>query len=259
MLGVVIPAHNEEALIEQCLRSIIHAAAHPALEGEQVEIYVVTDSCTDRTPIIARNLNVQVIPIHKRNVGAARASGASTALAQGARWLSFTDADTTVAGDWLVQQLRRHTDVVCGVISVEDWTGHSDAVRQNFVDTYCDANGHRHIHGANLGLTASAYRRVGGFQPHTSNEDVALVEALIGVGATISWSAEARVVTSARLDSRAPSGFGAALYAASFRLGAYVTCRTQLTRHDRSHASHPLASLDMPSAPSLASTSCLQT
>lgn len=218
MLGVIIPAHNEEALIGKCLCSVVHASLHPALGGEEVRIFVVTDSCTDGTSFIAHAMNVRVLSVEKRNVGAARATGAAAALSQGARWLSFTDADTTVADDWLVQQLLCRTDAVCGVISVDDRTGHSDAVRENCVATYRDVNGHRHIHGTNLGVASDAYRRVGGFQPHSSNEDVALVEALIAAGTTIAWSAEARVITSARVDSRAPDGFGAALCAATRRL-----------------------------------------
>ncbi|WP_436206905.1 glycosyltransferase [Caballeronia sp. LjRoot31] len=218
MLGVVIPAHNEEALIGGCLRSVIRASLHPALVGEEVRIFVVVDSCSDGTAAIARALGAQVLSVEKRNVGAARATGAAAALSQRARWLSFTDADTTVADDWLVQQLRCGTDAVCGVIGVEDWTGHSSAVREDFVATYRDAEGHRHIHGANLGVAATAYRRVNGFQSRIFNEDVALVEALIAAGATIAWSAAPRVVTSARLECRAPGGFGAALCSASRRL-----------------------------------------
>jgi len=34
-----------------------------------------------------------------------------------------------------------------GVICINDWTGHSDPVRKDFLNTYCDADGHRHIHG----------------------------------------------------------------------------------------------------------------
>lgn len=220
MLAIIIPAHNEETLIGDCLRSVIRASLHPALLGEEVRVFVVTDSCSDRTAVIARSMNANVIPVERRNVGAARATGARVALLHGARWLSFTDADTTVAHDWLVQQLRCGTDAVCGVISVEDWTGHSEAVRADFVATYQDMNGHRHIHGANLGVSGRVYSRVGGFKPYVSNEDVALVEALIGAGATITWSAECRVVTSARSDSRAPDGFGAALCAVARRVEA---------------------------------------
>jgi glycosyltransferase involved in cell wall biosynthesis len=220
MLAVIIPAHNEAHLIGHCVRSAIAASRHPALKGEEVAILVVVDSCTDETAQIAASLGAQVLPIEMRNVGSARAAGAQRALEHGARWLAFTDADTTVPSDWLVQQLRCRTDAVCGVVTVENWTGHTAAVRQDFIATYRDRDGHRHVHGANLGVSAKTYQAVGGFRPLASNEDVALVDALIAVDATIAWSASVRVVTSARLDSRAPAGFGATLRAAGQRLAA---------------------------------------
>jgi glycosyltransferase involved in cell wall biosynthesis len=218
MIAVIIPAHNEAQHIGVCIRSVILAAQHPHLGDEEVRVYVVLDSCNDDTERIARSLAVEVLEVDTRNVGVAREAGARAALSSNARWLAFSDADTVVAADWLVQQLRCGTDVVCGVISVTDWSGHSPAVRDNFVKTYRDADGHRHIHGANLGVSADAYLSVGGFPPRVSREDVALVEALVASGASIAWSAAPRVVTSARLDSRAPGGFGATLRAVSATL-----------------------------------------
>jgi glycosyltransferase involved in cell wall biosynthesis len=220
MLAVIIPAHNEAHLIGQCIRSIIRASRHSNLEGEEVRIFVVMDSCTDGTGLIAASLGARILSVEMRNVGAARAMGAQAALAQGARWLAFSDADTTVAEDWLVQQLNCRTDAVCGVISIENWAGHGAAVRRDFTTTYRDRDGHRHIHGANLGVSAAAYVAAGGFRPFASNEDVAFVEALIAAKASVAWSAATRVVTSARLDSRAPNGFGAALRAVSLQLAA---------------------------------------
>lgn len=217
MLAVIIPAHNEARLIGACIQSIIRAAQHPALGGEEVAIIVVLDSCTDGTGHIARSLGICVIEVDRRNVGVARATGANAALSLNARWLAFSDADTRVAPDWLVQQLQCDCDAVCGVIGVDSWAGHSDAVRKNFIATYRDEEGHRHIHGANLGVAAHAYALVGGFPHVTHNEDVALVNALIAAGVTIAWSAKPRVVTSARLDARAPLGFGATLRKISHR------------------------------------------
>ncbi len=77
---------------------------------------VVPDSCTDDTEAIVRALGRRRERVDARNVGLARAHGAERALALGARWLAFTDADTTVADDWLVQQLDCCADAVCGVI-----------------------------------------------------------------------------------------------------------------------------------------------
>jgi glycosyltransferase involved in cell wall biosynthesis len=211
MLGIVIPAHNEAAHIGECVASARRAANHHQLLGEEVRVIVVLDACTDETETIARALGADVTHIDARNVGMARAHGAERALALGARWLAFTDADTAVANDWLVQQLDCCADAVCGVVGVHDWSPHLDAVREHFGATYTDADGHRHIHGANLGVSAHAYVRAGGFPPLESSEDVALVEALIACGACIEWSAAPRVVTSARTDFRAKKGFGATL------------------------------------------------
>lgn len=214
MLGIVIPAHNEEALIGDCVRAAMRAARHPALDGERVEVLVVLDSCTDATGVIAARGGAFTITVRDRNVGAARAVGAQMLLARGARWLAFTDADTLVSEPWLADQLAQNADAVCGSIGVEDWSAHgihAELLSAHFRETYRDRNGHRHVHGANLGVSAEAYCKAGGFRYLACSEDVALVAALEDTGARIAWSAEPRVVTSARRHGRAPGGFAEAL------------------------------------------------
>jgi glycosyltransferase involved in cell wall biosynthesis len=220
MLCIIIPAHNEAARIGECVSAAQRAARHHQLAGEEARVIVVVDHCTDDTERIASNLGAEVIAISARNVGIARAEGARRALALGARWLAFTDADTLVADDWLVKQLACDADAVCGVVSIHDWSPHLEAVREHFGRTYTDADNHRHIHGANLGVSARAYVRAGGFPPLETSEDVALVEALIAEGVNIAWSASPRVVTSARTDFRAKKGFGATLVDVARRYSA---------------------------------------
>jgi len=84
---------------------------------------------------------------------------------------------------------------------------HGRALRTAFESRYRDSDGHRHIHGANLGVCARAYARAGGFAPVHFDEDVALVRSLEGTGANVAWSARPRVHTSARVHGRAPRGF----------------------------------------------------
>ena len=211
MIAVVIPAHNEAELVGACLASVQAAAMAPQLHGEQVMVVVVADSCLDRTECIAHALGATVLRVHFQNVGQARAAGAALALQAQARWLAFTDADTVVAQDWLAEQLRQQADAVCGTVQVVDWQNYGERMRAHYALTYEDRDGHRHIHGANLGVCALAYQRAGGFPPLRSSEDVALVNALISNGATVAWSAAPRVVTSARRNFRAPDGFGATL------------------------------------------------
>jgi glycosyltransferase involved in cell wall biosynthesis len=282
MIGVVIPAHNEERELEQCLAALRVAAADPALRGETVRVTVVLDSCSDGSRAIAErhagradnrdplrrhggaggnggnggnggsanlggcrgnggvvsgasaNCIVDIIVVASRNVGAARAAGAAQLLALGARWLAFSDADTRVSPGWLAAQLALDVDVVCGTVAVDDWSPHlgdADALRRHFRRSYTDADGHRHIHGANLGVSASAYVRAGGFEPLACSEDVALVAALERCGARFAWSSAPRVITSARQNARASGGFGDTLlrYAASARAGLSTSLPAALT------------------------------
>lgn len=214
MLGIVIPAHDEEASIECCVRAALAAREHPTLRAEAVAVLVVTDSCTDRTAALAQRSGAETLSIAARNVGAARAAGADALLARGVRWLSFTDADTIVSPTWLADQLSLDSDAVCGTVHVDDWSAHgehADLLRAHFHRTYCDRDEHRHVHGANFGVSAAAYRRAGGFARLACSEDHALVEALRKSGARIAWSARPRVTTSARTAARAKGGFADAL------------------------------------------------
>jgi glycosyltransferase involved in cell wall biosynthesis len=209
MIGAVIPAHDEEALIGRALKALIDAAAHEDLQGEEVRILVVLDACRDRTGEIAGSFGVQCLAVEARNVGIARAAGAQALIDQGVRWLAFTDADSVVAPSWLSRQLALRSEAVCGVVEVDDWTGFTAEERLAYEVGYTDAEEHRHIHGANLGVSVVAYQQAGGFPKLCSREDVALVERLSALGVRIAWTNTVRVVTSARQDGRAPNGFAA--------------------------------------------------
>lgn len=211
MIAVIVPAHDEEQHITACLQSVQAAADQWGRCGEAVLAVVVLDACTDRTAALARACGATTVSVDARNVGVARAAGARVALDAGARWLAFTDADSEVAPGWLTAQLALASDAVCGTIAVRDWGSYGERMRRHFSDTYNDSDGHRHIHGANFGISAEAYRRSGGFAPLASHEDVALVRTLQSQGASIAWSAAPRVYTSARRSFRAPGGFGATL------------------------------------------------
>lgn len=209
MIGILIPVHNEEALLGECLEAALIAANHPGLLGESVQILVVLDSCSDASAAIAHTFAVQRLEVQARNVGHVRGVGARHLLNQGARWISCTDADSRVAPDWLVAQLALNADAVCGTVTVDTWSEGFDSVAQiRYLQGYQACDGHRHIHGANLGISAGAYIRAGGFEPLACHEDVQLVRDLERCGALIAWSHSPQVVTSARLEARAQGGFG---------------------------------------------------
>lgn len=208
MIGVVIPAHNEESYIEQCLRSVKKAAEHPSLNGRPVIILVVLDACTDRTCELSEALGASVLHAEFNNVGKSRGEGANRLLKLGSTWLAFTDADTVVPYDWLTCQVACEADAVCGVVNVDSWDGYGDRVREHYMSLYKFEDDHRHVHGANFGVSAKAYLRAGGFQPLSSHEDVQLVADLESVGARIVWTASNPVTTSARCDFKCREGFG---------------------------------------------------
>jgi glycosyltransferase involved in cell wall biosynthesis len=208
MIGIIVPAHNEETTIGHCIESLLAAAAHPLLQGEDVRIVIVMDACTDATRDVVADYTVQSIEVNYQNVGSSRAAGADLLIQQSARWLAFTDADTVVPVSWLVDQVRFETDAVCGTVMVDDWSLHSDAVRERYDSLYTPIEGHQHIHGANLGVDARAYQSVGGFKPLKAHEDVHLINDLKNAGASITWTTVNCVTTSARLDCRCREGFG---------------------------------------------------
>lgn len=208
MIGVIVPVHNEEAFLHDCIESLLVAALHEDLGNEEVQILMVLDDCTDASLHIAHAYGVMTMTCAHRNVGQSRAEGAAHLLAAGARWLAFTDADSIVPRSWLADQLKFNVDAVCGLVQVIDWSEHPAAVRERYDAHYQTVDGHRHIHGANLGVSATAYLDAGGFKSLPTHEDVQLIADLERSGANIMWTATNRVTTSARKDCRCSEGFG---------------------------------------------------
>jgi glycosyltransferase involved in cell wall biosynthesis len=215
-LGVVVPAHNEEDRLPSCLASLRRAAR--AARGTPVHLVVVADASRDRTAQVARRGGAAVITTDARSVGAARAAGVREVLRRAAHldpadvWLATTDADTLVPPCWLREQVRyanRGWDAVAGTIRIADWSGRESGTRSLFRKRYGSGTGpHSHVHGANLGVGAAAYLGAGGFPDVPTGEDRALVTALTAAGSRVLRTRALTVVTSARLDARAPRGFG---------------------------------------------------
>jgi glycosyltransferase involved in cell wall biosynthesis len=210
MIGVVIPVYNEAALLGDCLEAVDRAARDTGLDGEPVEVVVVLDACTDRSAAVAVHHRTQIVSLDAHCVGAARALGASFALDFGARWVAFTDADTIVPANWLSAQLAAAADAACGPVWIADWSGHPSGVRERFLHHYGAVDA-RHVHGANLGLSAAAYRASGGFRSLPQGEDAALVSSLIERGGEIAWNGSPRVTTSARWESAVEGGLASLL------------------------------------------------
>ena len=212
--GIVVPARNEETLLPSCLTAL-QQAARPA--GLPVHLLVVADACTDATAAAAAAAGAHVITIQARNVGAARAAGMTELLRltaasdPAATWLATTDADTIVPPGWLRRQLSyaaQGWDVILGTVAITDWSEHPPHVPAAFAARYhTPGRPHPHVHGANLGIRASAYLTAGGFTPLPTAEDHALVNAAAQARCPVLHASDITVQTSARHQARAPHGF----------------------------------------------------
>ena len=221
--AVVVPARDEAANITECVESILRSAAAAGLAHDRFELVVVADSCTDATAAIARRavggLGV-VVEARAGSVGQARAIGTSRALARWVArpstvWTVHTDADSVVPEGWLHHQ-RRVAEVgfaaVAGVVEVASFAEHSARTARRHHRMYSGAgDDHPHVHGANLGVRADAYRAVGGWSAIASGEDHALWNAVRRAGYPTLSTRSIHVVTSGRRVGRAPDGFAAHL------------------------------------------------
>jgi glycosyltransferase involved in cell wall biosynthesis len=217
-IGVVVPARNEEKRLPACLKAIRTAACRPGMPP--VRIIVVADDSTDDTELVAASAGAEVLPLRARNAGAARAAGfdrlaRTSSVPMHELWLATTDADSRVPSYWLDRQLQWRSDgwdAVVGTVVVEDWSEHSDETRKLFAQHYGPSrDGHAHVHGANLGISGTAFCQIGGFPALAVAEDHALVTALSRIGCRIARPGGLPVVTSARRDPRAAHGFGSLL------------------------------------------------
>lgn len=242
IIGVVIPAYNEEQYLRDCLDSINIAIEQIALHQKlirtknlqiplsskkeaqpekkidiEVHVLVVLDTCDDDSLSIAKNSTADYLECKVNCVGIARDLGVRQLIAEGAHWIACTDADSTVDALWLVEQIRAQpTDVICGVVDVDRWDTLSEKTKHEYTSKYQDCMNHTHIHGANLSFSAAAYITSGGFQPIPCHEDVKLVEQMQAINLNIMWTNRVRVTTSSRLDARAPEGFAYFLRAIEF-------------------------------------------
>ncbi|MFI8871297.1 glycosyltransferase [Streptomyces sp. NPDC053707] len=222
-MAVVIPAHNEQALLPAALSAVSRAARHPALASTRLVVVVAADACTDATRSVAHGAGALVAPLDARNPGRARAAGAALALRTlgldpGAVWIASTDADSEVPRRWLAHQLAcagQGWDAVVGTVRPHGWPPALSDVISRHLREY-EAAGrhpgrpdlHPHVHGANLGVRADAYMDCGGYPALATGEDHALVAALRTGGHRVLRTRRFPVLTSARLTARARGGYG---------------------------------------------------
>lgn len=224
-ISVLIPACNEEELLARCLNSILNAKSElpPYCTAD---IVLAVNASTDQTIRLGRALlgtKGLVLDLNEPNVGHARKMAANAALQRykgplDRCWLANTDADCEVPINWLLYQLIvANSDVqgIAGIVKVDSFCEHEITVSSKFLESYLiNPDGtHPHVHGANLGVRADAYKRVGGWKELTTAEDHDLWNRMTSFNIPKISDANLFVYTSGRRNGRAPHGFADTLTA----------------------------------------------
>ncbi len=250
---VTIPVRNEETTLLACLDAL---AAQVNLDGdplrwESFEILLLLNNCTDGSAAAVHRWRVDHseialhtveldLPPEAAHAGTARrllmdtASQRLEGKRQGTCAILATDADSTVAPDWLAQNLaalERGADAVGGLIELhkEDLAALPEQVRccylrdrryaaliaqlEDLLDPQPGDPFPRHLDhfGSSLACTPEAYARAGGMPPVSALEDEAFVDRLRRADLRLRHEPAVRVFTSARLQGRASVGLAGQL------------------------------------------------
>ena len=99
-LAVIVPAHNEEALVGRCVESLM------ATLPPEVQIFVVAHNCVDGTAMVAEQAGANVITVNdptQKGKASALREGFHHAIGSGAEACVVVDADSVVSKEFLTQ------------------------------------------------------------------------------------------------------------------------------------------------------------
>jgi len=237
-VAIALPARDEVAALPPCLAALDRAAA--AHDGP-VAVVVFANQCADGTVDLLRRTRLRHAELHwhaasllpgARHAGWARrlAFDAAAALLEApGDVLASTDADTSVAPDWLVRTVS-HLDAGVEAVAGRALTRRDDRAalgarakaRLDLLGRYYTALDWlradrapdpadpwpRHFYegGASIALTLDLYRRIGGAPTPPLAEDRALFAAVRAAGGPVRHPLDVRVFTSSRTEGRAPGG-----------------------------------------------------
>ncbi len=194
--SVIIPAYNAASTIKQT----IEAVARQDYEGE-VEIIVVDDGSTDKTPEIIQSFkNVRYLRQENAGPASARNRGARTAASQ---VLCFTDSDCVPLSNWIRELVAPLSDEKIAAVA-----GSYDIANPEFIlarmihqeiifrHKYLMPESPKSFGSYNFCIRRNAFETLGGFNTeycHASGEDNDLAYRLLKSGHTIHFNQNARV------------------------------------------------------------------
>ena len=237
---IAVPVYNEVERIGDCLRSL---SAQEGLAASGFGVLLFLNNCTDGTAHVVASLRsslgILIRVIERTFTGANAGWARREAMEAAADWLEATgvrdgvilttDADSRVPADWVALNLAAiadGVDAVAGKIALDpdDAARLPDALHARGrlegayeallteLEAWINPVPHdpwpRHwtTSGATLAVRLAIYRQVGGMPAIAVGEDRAFVSSLLGSDARVRHEPGITVVTSGRLDGRAPGG-----------------------------------------------------
>jgi Glycosyl transferase family 2 len=243
---VAIPVKDEEERLQACLRALarqIDRSARP-IPRALVRVILFANNCTDHSASLGRSLG-QTWSLDVRVVEASLPSGAAhagaarrAAMDLAESWLEeederhgvilTTDADSQVGPTWIAENLAAFeagAEAVLGRIDLDsegkflpDLLHRRGALEDRYERLLTEMSWlldplehnpwphHATISGASLGISRTAYCRVGRLPRVPLGEDKALIALLSHQDARIRYSPTIHVITSGRTKGRAPGG-----------------------------------------------------
>ena len=185
-VSVIVPAHNAEATLTDCLRALRNMSVEPA------QVLVFIDGATDGTERIARDFGAQILKNSGPPQGPALARNAAAAVAT-SDLLWFVDADVVVAPDCLrrlIDDMQAHGAVAAfGSYDDEPASLRATSLYANLRHHFVHQQGKRDAttFWSGIGLIRrEIFLQSGGFDserfPYPSVEDVELGMRIIAEG-----------------------------------------------------------------------------
>ena len=179
VFSVIIPAHNEEKYIKRCIRSVKRAAEYA---GEEAEIIVVCNRCTDRTEELASEAGARTVSNEVRSIAKVRNEGI---LAATGRIIVTIDADNRMTKGTLAE--------IRDLLSTGKYIGGGAPMRferYSFLlwlnDLMCRvAFAATGLYCGIFWAERETFLAVGGFTDIKAMEDVATAKALRNYGRTV--------------------------------------------------------------------------
>lgn len=207
MISIIIPAYNEEQVIDRCLRSLLDGAR----PGE-LELIVACNGCTDRTSERARAFGPSVRVIEIERASKTAALNAADSVATGFPRI-YVDADVVLplgSVRKIATSLQRNGALLASPVAITE-TAHSSAPVRAFYDVFMRLPYNKVMVGTGVyALSKQGRERFGEFPSIISDdgyvrsrfaphERIAVEDAAVKVYAPRTFSDCIRIKTRSRL------------------------------------------------------------